>query len=76
MSTLNTFEAGRLPELAPMLREWIRANAAYVKQCEDSDAPWWFNERAALSVVAAAAWLAGGIALEEYTAPKNRAEAG
>jgi hypothetical protein len=55
-----------------MLREWIRANAAYVEQCEDSDAPWWFNERAALSVVAAAAWLAGGIALEEYTAPKHR----
>jgi hypothetical protein len=53
-----------------MLRKWIRANLIYIDQCEDSDAPWWFNERAALSTVAAASWLAGGIALEEYMAPK------
>jgi hypothetical protein len=72
MRALRDFEAGPLPELAPLLREWIRANAVYVEQCEDTDAPWWFNERAALSVVAAAAWLAGGIALEEYAAPKAR----
>jgi hypothetical protein len=54
-----------------MLRKWVYANRRYVDQCEDSDAPWWFNERAALSAVAAASWLAGGIALEEYMAPKK-----
>jgi hypothetical protein len=70
MQKLAAFKAGPLPELAPMFRRWIRANLVYVDQCEDTDAPWWFNERAALSTVAAASWLAGGIALEEYTAPK------
>jgi hypothetical protein len=70
MKGLSGVREGPLPELAPLLKKWIYVNTEYVKRCVGRDAPWWFNERAALSAVAGAAWLADGIALEEYTAPK------
>ncbi len=36
-----------------------------------SDYPFWYNERANMGSIAAAAWLADGVALEEYSAPKG-----
>ena len=35
------------------------------------DYPFWYNERASLGSIAAAAWLANGVALEEYSARKR-----
>lgn len=38
---------------------------------QDDDTAHWYNERATLSVLAAAAWREGGIALEEYSITKR-----
>ena len=48
-----------------------RTNAANIE-----DAAHWYNERATLSVLAAAAWKQGGIALEEYSMRKHGGCAG
>jgi hypothetical protein len=72
MPRSSGYIAGPLPALAPVLRKWIRVNEEYFDRCMGEDAAWWFNERASLSTLAAAAWLAGGIALEEYTTAKSK----
>jgi hypothetical protein len=66
------FAPGPLPELIPLLKKWIYVNKEYLRRCEGRDAAWWYLERASLSTVAAAAWLADGIALEEYTTSKTQ----
>ncbi|SRR5260221_9164396 len=66
------YQAGPLPELTPVLKKWIQVNKEYVLRSGGKDAPWWYNERASLSPVAAAAWLAKGIALEEYLTDKHK----
>jgi hypothetical protein len=38
----------------------------------DGDVPWWYNERASLSILSGAIWLSGGIAFEEYSDSKRR----
>src|SRR4051812_574579 len=72
MGTFSGYTADAVPEIAPLLKKWIHANREYVHRCVDEDAPWWYLERASVSTVAAAAWLAKGIALEEYTTAKSR----
>src|SRR5713226_1261165 len=69
---ISGFNAGPLPELRQVLRKWIFVNKDYVHRWDGIDAPWWYNERASVSALAAAAWLAKGIALEEYTTRKTR----
>lgn len=39
--------------------------------CRTRDVPWWYNERASVSVFAGAVWQAGGVALEEFTDEKK-----
>lgn len=46
------------------------------RQLDDEDTAHWYNERATLSVLAAAAWKEGGIALEEYSLTKRGGRAG
>jgi len=72
MTGISGFNAGPLPELRQVLQKWIFVNNDYVRRCHGNDAPWWYIERASISTVAAAAWLAKGIALEEYTTSKTR----
>lgn len=36
-----------------------------------TDAPWWYNERASLSLFAGAVWVCGGWAFEEYATSKR-----
>ena len=66
-------EPGPLADFEPLLRRWIKANKKYCEVSKWDDVPWGYNERASLSTFAAAAWLAGGIALEEYFEEKDRA---
>jgi len=54
----------------PLLNNWITANVRFVRYWQ-GDLPWWYNERASISVLAGAAWMTGGLAFEEYTAPKR-----
>ncbi len=38
----------------------------------DDDCMWWYTERALVGTLAAASWMNGGQALEEYSTPKGR----
>lgn len=46
----------------------------YLSHFEDEDNFWWYNERATISSLAAAAWLSNAIALEEYATRKGKPE--
>lgn len=73
MNSISGYAQGPFPEFAPVLRRWIGANKTYCEVSNWHDIPWCYNERASLSTFAAASWLAGGIALEEYSEEKDRA---
>lgn len=63
--------------LRPILEGWLRILHRYIAYCEAQgqlDLPWWYNERATLSTLAAAAWRSGHIALEEFAVTKGRRE--
>ncbi|MCZ7929528.1 hypothetical protein [Agrobacterium pusense] len=58
------------PAARQLLDGWIEATTKYCDEMEGREAPFFFNERANISMLAAACWLKGGIALEEYSASK------
>jgi hypothetical protein len=63
----------KLPSLNGVLDKWIKANGSLVKSWRaDGDVPWWYNERASLSILAGAAWMDGAIAFEEFVADKRK----
>ena len=68
--------SGNLCSLKPIVDVWIdvilQRYVAYFSISEDMDSPWWYNERATVSFLAAAAWMAEGIALEEYRTQKGK----
>jgi hypothetical protein len=49
----------------PILKRWIGLNERTAR-----DVPWWYNERASLSVFAGAVWRASGYAFEEFVENK------
>lgn len=53
-----------------LMKHWILAIERYTKITGGIDAPYIYNERANTGVLAAAAWMAGWIALEEYQSEK------
>jgi hypothetical protein len=59
--------------LRGVVKHWINTNLRIVRDWKDlPDVPWWYNERASLSVLAGSVWKqSGGIALEELVADKN-----
>jgi hypothetical protein len=59
--------------LAPILKEWIEANSQVAGAWKHAhDVPWWYNERACLSLFAGAIWRAGGFCFEEFSDDKRR----
>lgn len=59
----------RLRMLHSIFCRWVELNKRYC--CErERDAPYWSSERANTGVLAAAAWMEGGLALEEYPSTK------
>jgi hypothetical protein len=52
--------------LGSTLRTWLRLSRKYCDRVEN-DVPYWYNERANVSILAAAAWRKGGVAVEEFT---------
>jgi hypothetical protein len=74
MSLNKYVHAGRFHNLRKVLSAWIRLNNQYFTSLRGRDAAWWYNERAALSIFAAAAWNAGGVALEEFSTRKGRGQ--
>lgn len=65
-------KCGGIRCLRPVFREWIKGITEIAEEWEPSrDAPWWYNERASLSVFAGAVWRAGGFCFEEYRDEKR-----
>lgn len=73
MRDISGYAVSTLPEFSAVLRQWINANETYCEISNWGDVPWGYNERASLSTFAAAVWLSGAIALEEYVEEKDRA---
>jgi hypothetical protein len=69
-ATVKGVHCPSLRILNPLLNKWIKTNIELVQYWQD-DLPWWYNERASISVLAGAAWKTGGLAFEEYTADKR-----
>ena len=66
---------GPIAELKPVLEKWCDLNRDFYSEVKD-DCPWWYNERASISILAAAAWQAEGCyALEEFSIRKGRKRA-
>jgi len=70
MSSAKHVDGGRFHNLKKILSAWVRLNRRYCISVRP-DTPWSYNERALLSIFAAAAWNAGGVALEEYSTQKG-----
>ena len=73
-NTMSGIYTPRLRVLRPLLRQWIRNNVELAYRWEEyRDAPWWYNERASISVLAGAAWkIRKGYAFEEFVGDKRR----
>jgi hypothetical protein len=77
MSTTRNIEAGWKCQkstrcLEPIFKEWTNCIAEIAHNWKSRrDAPWWYNERASLSVFAGAVWRAGGVCFEEYCDEKR-----
>lgn len=63
-----------LRSLHAVLTEWVRLNGLLARQWSKSakDLPWWYNERALLSVFVGAIWISGGKAFEEFSEKKRK----
>ncbi|MBP6865771.1 MAG: hypothetical protein KBC32_10975 [Candidatus Didemnitutus sp.] len=62
----------RLKALRPVLEQWCAINSQLGREWAlVKDAPWWYNERALVSVFAGSIWTYGGAALEEYAEVKR-----
>ena len=70
---IQGFRCKRIRCFKPVFKEWIRCITEIAEQWEEyRGAPWWYNERAALSVFAGAVWRAGGLCFEEYSDEKRK----
>lgn len=61
-------QCSRLPRLAPVLRSWISVIRKYHSI---GDQPWRYRERTQVGFFAAATWLSGHVALEEWSTQKG-----
>jgi hypothetical protein len=71
---MNDIYTPKLRVLRPLLRQWIRNNVQLAYRWEEyGDVPWWYNERASISLLAGAAWKAKrGYAFEEFVGDKRK----
>ncbi len=56
--------------LRPVLQASIDGTQRYVNLFQGDDLPYWYNERANVGMLSAAAWQAGMVALEEFQSLK------
>ena len=54
-----------------LLEEWLLAHERYCRIMKDSDAAHWYTERPNVSILCAAAWRCGRIALQEFNTEKK-----
>ena len=67
----SNIEGTHCPHLrfSKILRRWVNTNIRFAN--EGYDKPWYYNERALISLFAGAVWVEGGLALEEFSAYKR-----
>jgi hypothetical protein len=63
---------GALRPLEGLLDGWTCILERLVEAWQPEDVPWWYNERASLSVLTGAVWVAGDAAFEEFSSEKDR----
>ena len=61
--------SGRLRSIRPILESWLSVQEEYFKKAKEYS--WLYNERASISILAAAVWKSGNVALEEFSALKR-----
>jgi hypothetical protein len=61
----------KINALRPIFQQWIEINQEYCDTYPSEDCPYWYNERAAVSILAGAVWKSGGLALEEFSSNKK-----
>lgn len=54
-----------------VLTEWQKWNSRIASKWLNKDVPWWYNERASLSVFVGAIWNSGHFAFEEFSDEKR-----
>ncbi len=62
---------GALQLFDELLWDWTSVIERTVRLWHPEDVPWWYNERASLSLFAGAIWKAGGIAFEEFSSERE-----
>lgn len=68
----GTIMSRRVPGwLSKLFDQWGENNIRYAKLMDGDDVSWFYNERACVGLLAAAAWQTGYIAVEEYSALKG-----
>lgn len=72
MNTTIKVNSGSIRSLYEFLKCWTGIVDRYITYFEYSDNPWWYNERATISTLAAAGWGCNGISLEEYSIEKGK----
>jgi hypothetical protein len=76
METIKNIWVGKdMYRFEIVLQQWILVLDRLYYDWKRDDFPWWYNERASVSTFAAAIWLSGGSAFEEYSSEKKRNEA-
>ena len=61
--------------LRTVLRKWITLNERIARDWQYKDVPWWYNERAALSIFSGGIWNSGEFAFEEFSDEKRTVSA-
>lgn len=69
--TISKVKADGRTQFYGILREWNETNIHFAEAWEGESAPWWYNERASLSVLAGAVWRLGGVVFEEFSDEKT-----
>lgn len=68
-------EAKQIPKFKSVLDGWLNVQRQYIEESGDDDserdAPWYHRERASVGFLAAGAWQAKGVALEEWHTDKG-----
>lgn len=66
----------KIKTLRPIFQQWIKINEEYCDTYPSEDCPYWYNERAAVSILAGAVWKSSGLALEEFSSNKKYGRSG
>lgn len=60
-----------LESIRGILEGWVECIEKYIDVWDGDDLPYWYNERANVSILCGAAWRADVTAIEEYQSKKN-----